>query len=270
MISAPLAPAPTDGNALNSYFPMPYGNGARITIENPCDVELRSFYFYVDYEEHPSISNDTPRFHAWWNRELTEPMDGIENEWGSLGGEHPKNPSNKENYLFCDIQGKGKFVGVNYYVDNPSGMWYGEGDDMFQIDGEDFPYSLHGTGTEDYFNSSWCPKQIYMHPYFGYPRVNNDFGWLGRTHCYRFHIEDPIYFEKSLHASIEHGHANCLTLDITSVAYWYQIEPHKEFAEIRPVNERQNLPAITANDMIRWRDEWRKKHGGGKLWGNEV
>ena len=124
---------------------------------------------------------------------------------------------------------QGHYVGVNYFVDCPTPLWYGEGDDMFLVDGEPWPGSLHGTGTEDYFNSSWCPKELYAHPYFGYARVNGETGWLGRTHCYRFHLEDPVYFEKSLRASIEHGHANSLTLDLATVAYWYQTEPHKTF-----------------------------------------
>ena len=57
-------------------------------------------------------------------------------------------------------------------------MWYGEGDDMWFIDGEK-QSSLIGTGTEDLFNTAWCPKEPYQHIYFGYPRVNNDVGFLG-------------------------------------------------------------------------------------------
>ncbi len=148
-------------------------------------------------------------------------------------------------------------------------MWYGEGDDMFVVDGEPWPPSLHGTGTEDYFNSCWCPKERYMHPYFGYARVNNNIGWLGRTHCYRFHLEDPIHFSTSLRGSIEHGHANCLTLDLCSVAYWYQIEPHKPFAALPPKEKRQPMPEISVVDIHRWRHGWRQQMGRGPLWGNE-
>ena len=125
--------------------------------------------------------------------------------------------------------GKGHYVGVNYFVDNPSTMWYGEGDDMFFIDGERWPSSLHGTGTEDYFNTSWSPNALFQHPFFGYARVAKGTSWLGRTHVYRFHMTDPVYFDKSLRFSIEHGHDNNLTLDLSSVAYWYQTEPHKKF-----------------------------------------
>lgn len=268
MVTLPLAVAPKEGNALNCYFPMPFSDGAMITVENQSDEQINAFYYYVDYEEHEAISPDLGRFHAFWNRELTEPLPEGENEWSTLG-EQEANTDGERNYVIADIKGKGHFVGINYYMDSPSPMWYGEGDDMFFIDGEKWPPSLHGTGTEDFFNSSWCPKEIYLHPFFGYARVNNQTGWLGRTHCYRFFLESPIAFNESLRATIEHGHNNCLTFDLVTVAYWYQKEPHKPFPEIRPKEERQNLPAIGPVEIHIWRDAWRRMKGNKKLWGNE-
>ncbi len=266
----PLAAAPVAGRALNCYFPMPFGDGARITVENQSDLPVDAFYYYVDYEEHDRIDDDTGRFHAWWNRELTDPAGGGENEWGSLGPT-PENRSDRDNHLFFEAEGRGHYVGVNYYVHCPSPIWYGEGDDMFLIDGEPWPGSLHGTGTEDYFNMSWCPREPYQHPYFGFGRVNDahGLGWLGKTHVYRFHLDDPITFRRSIRASIEHGHANVLTLDLASVAYWYQTLPGKPFPPPRPKAERQPLPDIGAVDVHRWRHAWRQAKGGGKLWGNE-
>jgi hypothetical protein len=267
-VSLPLAAAPVGGRALVCYFPMPFGNGARVEIENQSDQPVDSFYYYIDYEERRSMDSDAGRFHAWWNRELTDPDPDGENEWGTLGPT-PNNPSDRGNYLFFEAQGRGHYVGVNYYVQSPGPIWYGEGDDMFLVDGEAWPGSHHGTGTEDYFNMSWCPKEAYQHPYFGFGRINNDIGWLGRTHCYRFHLEDPITFESSIRASIEHGHANVLTLDMCSVAYWYQTLPSQPFRAMRPKEERQPMPNIGAVDIHRWRHAWRLAKGGGKLWGNE-
>lgn len=268
-ISLPLAAAPAGGNALNCYFPMPFGNGARITVENQSDQPIKSFYYYIDYEEHPSMPLEAGRFHAWWNREITQPHGDLgENEWATFAP-YAENPTDEHNYLFADIEGKGHFVGLNYYVDNPGPMWYGEGDDMWMVDGEPWPGSLHGTGTEDFFNSSWCPNEIYLHPYFGYGRIPQKLGWMGRTHCYRFFMEDPVYFEKSLRASIEHGHANVLTLDLCTVAYWYQMEPHKVFPVIPSKEKRQNMPEIGVVDVHRWRDAWRREKGEGTRWGHE-
>ena len=265
--SLPLSAGPNTGTGLSCYFAMPFAKGARIEIENQTERTIDCFYYYIDYVSVDKLSKDAGRFHAWYNHELTEALPEGETEWGVVGPQ-AENKTGKDNYVFADIKGKGHFVGINYYVQNPSPMWYGEGDDMWFIDGEDTP-SLIGTGTEDFFNTAWCPKDPFSHPYFGYPRVNNDIGWLGRTHVYRFFIDDPIYFEKSLRATIEHGHNNCLTLDMATVAYWYQSEacalpaaPTKE--------ERAIKPLINNVDIMKWRHEWRKNHAyDPKLWGNE-
>ena len=265
----PLAAGPREGRAMVSYFPMPFASGARIEIENDSAQKVDAFYYYVDYQEMASLPADLGRFHAFYNHALTEASPEGENEWSVLGPQG-KNTTGDRNYLIADIEGKGHYVGVNYYVDCPSPMWYGEGDDMFFIDGERWPSSLHGTGTEDYFNTSWSPNVLFQHPYFGYARVNGGTGWLGRTHVYRFHLADPVYFDRSLRFSIEHGHDNNLTLDLSSVAYWYQSEPHKAFPAFPSREARKPKPKIGEVDIHLWRDAWRKAHGSGsQLWGNE-
>lgn len=272
-MAQPLAAAPADAKALVSYFAMPFQNGGRIEIENQSDRAIDAFYYYVDYYEVDKLPADAGRFHAWFNHELTETTASEgENEWGTLGKEG-KNKSGDANYLFADIKGKGHFVGVNYYIQCPTPMWYGEGDDMIFIDGDASP-TLSGTGTEDYFNTSWCPKEPFHHPNFGYPRVNTtdlawETGWIGRTHVYRFHISDPIYFDKSFRFTIEHGHNNVLVLDLRSVAYWYLAQATGVPA-IPPKAEREVMHKINSVDIHKWRDAWRKSKGNGtKLWGNE-
>ncbi len=263
----PLAAAARDGNALVSYFAMPFEKGARIEIENQSGKTIHAFYYYIDYQQYDKLPEGLGRFHAWYNKKLTLAPENGESEW-NYPREYGVNDCEDENYLIADIQGKGQFVGVNYYVINPSPMWYGEGDDMFYIDGDKNP-TLHGTGTEDYFNTSWSPNEEFNHPYFGAARVNEKVGWLGRTHVYRFHIADPVYFEKSLKFSIEHGHANGLTLDLASVAYWYQ-EKASSIPQAVSKEDRQPLPEIGVNEIFRWRQEWRKNKGNKKdLWGNE-
>jgi hypothetical protein len=266
--SLPLAAGPKDGRALNCFFPMPFADGARLTLENDSEQPCNAFYYYVDYESLERLEDDTGRFHAFWSRSFEAPPEGMENEWSAFGPQ-AKNLTDRFNHPIIDAEGRGRYVGVNYYVDCPSPIWYGEGDDMFFIDGEAWPPSLHGTGTEDYFNSAWCPNEIYAHPYFGYARVPNGTGWLGRTHCYRFHIEDPIVFQKSLRGSIERGHANCLCLDLVTVAYWYQALPHKPFPALPDREGRKNKPVISPRDIHLWREAWRQLQGGGALWGNE-
>lgn len=263
-----LAASPVKGNAMVSYFQMPFEKGARIEIENQSKTDISAFYFNIDYVEMTKLPKELGRFHAWYNHEITEAHPDGENEWGSLG-EQGKNPDGKDNFLIADIKGKGHFVGVNYYVNSPSPMWYGEGDEMIYIDGEGLP-SMIGTGTEDFFNSSWCPKEIYMHPYYGYARVNNETGWLGRTHCYRFLVSDPVYFDQSCRFTIEHGHNNCLTLELATVAYWY-LSAATPVPAIPPVDVRKPMPLnVGPYQMHIWRDAWRKSKGSDRqLWGNE-
>jgi len=272
MTSLPLAASPVKGNALISYFKMPFAKGAKIEIENQADVPIAAFYYYIDYVEMEESPKDIGYFHAWYNQEITETAPEGENEGkmltAKLGGFIGENLKGEKNYTILNTKGKGHYVGVNYYVNTPTPIWYGEGDDMFFIDDEETP-SLNGTGTEDYFNSAWCPNERYEHAYFGYARVPDDIGWLGRTHVYRFHIEDPVFFEKSLRFSIEHGHNNYLTMQLASVAYWYLDKPGR-LDPIPTKEERKLKPVINYIDMHHWRHEWRKNMGSDpKLWGNE-
>jgi hypothetical protein len=274
MQSQPLIAGPMDAKALVSYFNMPFAKGARIEIENQSDKKIDAFYYYVDYYEMAALPADLGRFHAWYNRELTSPEGEVaENEWGVFGNQKANKSPEKNNYLFADIKGKGQFIGVNYYIHSPGPIWYGEGDDMIYIDGARMP-TLHGTGTEDYFNTSWCPKEPFHHPYFGYPRVNTtdrsfEGGWMGRTHVYRFHITDPIYFDTSFKFTIEHGHNDVLILDLRSVAYWYQTVA-TGVPSIKAKDERQVMRLINPVDIHKWRDAWLKSKGNAKnLWGNE-
>ena len=266
--SLPLAASPVKGNALVSYFKMPFARGARIEIENQTDIKIAAFYYYIDYIEQEKPTEGLAYFHAWFNQEVTEADPEGENEWGILPAETGKNPGGERNYKIMETEGKGHYVGVNYFVNCPTPIWYGEGDEMFFIDGSEKPI-LHGTGTEDYFNSSWCPNELYKHAFFGYARVPDELMWMGRTHCYRFHIEDPIYFDKSLLFTIEHGHNNVLTLEMASVAYWYQDAPVK-LAPIPDKEGRKLMPVINMIDIHRWRHEYRKNMGeGSNPWGNE-
>lgn len=248
-ISAPLQMSPQDGRALNCWWPMPF-NSAKITLHSEC-IEKANVYFYVDYEEHPAPqAENVGRFHAQWRREnptegwLTERLKG-ENIW-DIWGRKP-NLDGKDNYVLLEATGSGIYVGCNLNIDcfrREGNDWYGEGDDMIFIDGEPWPPSLHGTGTEDYFNMAFCPREEYCAPYHGLTLYsgNKDWNWKGKNSMYRYHIEDPIRFRKSIAVTIEHGHANKLTNDYSSTAYWYQMEPHGAFPLLLPVEKRLPRP----------------------------
>ena len=137
-VSAPLAVTPGWGKSYVSYFAMPFAAGARIEIENQSGRTIDALYFNIDYVEVPQLPKDLGRFHAWYNHQLTEALPGGENEWGLLG-KSGSNRDGRRNYVFADIKGRGHLVGVNYYVNCPSTMWYGEGDEMIFIDGDQHP-----------------------------------------------------------------------------------------------------------------------------------
>ena len=59
-----------------------------------------------------------------------------------------------------------------------------------------------------------------------------------RSSVYRFHLDSPIPFTKSIRATIEHGHANHRSDNFYSVAYWYQTEPHAAFPQLPPLDQR--------------------------------
>ena len=262
-VSLPLQMSPQDGGAFNCWFPMPFADGARFEIENQGKSQ-QVFYFYLDYEEHREIDPDLGRFHAWWNR--LNPTAGTARESGygrkdyGLTDQRPvgagfgfpgpwgeTNLTGHRNYVILDVEGNGHYVGCNLNVDvfeRQVNDWYGEGDDMIFIDGEPWPPRLHGTGTEDYFNTAFCPRQEYCAPYHGITVYsgNDAWPWGGKNSMYRFHVEDPIRFERSIRVTIETGHNNALANDYSSTAYWYQLGRTQPLLPLPEVKDRLPRP----------------------------
>lgn len=250
--SAMLSMSPEDGRAMNCFFPMPFTSGARFEIQNDAEQSIK-LYFYIDYHER-AVAEDTLRFHALWHRDRPAGADpDMDNAHFEFGG---KNTTGADNYVILDAEGAGHYVGCNFNVHNlrltREWNWYGEGDDMIFIDGEEWPPSLHGTGTEDYFNTAWCPQQEVASPYHGIIMGGGP-NWSGKIAVYRYHILDPVLFSKSIRVTIEHGHNNHRSDDISSTAYWYQTEPHKAVAEIPGLKDRLPLPDILPFDPERLR-----------------
>jgi hypothetical protein len=261
--SLPLQASPQDGKSLNCWFPMPFAAGARFELENQ-GTSRRIFYFYIDYEEHPASDPALARFHAWWNRR--NPTAGLAARKGygradygydeqkpagpgfALGGPwRDANLDGADNYVILETRGRGHYVGCHLDIDvfeRQVNDWYGEGDDMIFIDDEPWPPRLHGTGTEDYFNTAFCPKQEFCAPYHGLTMYSGTeaWPWGGKNSMYRFHVEDPIAFERSIRVTIETGHANALANDYSSTAYWYQVDRREPLPALPPAAERRPRP----------------------------
>ncbi|QGQ97760.1 DUF2961 domain-containing protein [Paenibacillus psychroresistens] len=274
----------TFGNtvSLNSYFPMPFNKSARIEILNENDFNI-CIWYYVDYEVYDKSHDDkVAYFHANFRRENPTPGWGHELSIDNWDIEVP-NLSEENNYKILEAEGRGHLIGYNLSVTNlqtselnhHQRTWWGEGDDMIFIDGESWPPSIHGTGSEDAFNHAWGMQDnaylyngssIYEHNTKGYQT------------SYVFYATNPVHFKKSIRLSMEHGHANHLSNDFSSVAYWYQIEPHVKF-DIIPVEQRLPLVQTFAmpehskvgnrtieltEQMIEVKQQWKEKYESKK------
>lgn len=224
-----LAVCVNPGSAFNSYWPMPFRRKARITLQNIDDKPMTIFY-QVDYTLAP-VSKDAAYFHAQYRRVNPLPF--------------------KQVYTIVDgIKGKGQYVGTYMAWGVHNNGWWGEGEIKFYMDGDkDFP-TINGTGTEDYFNGSYDfenqeKKQYeeFTSPYSGLVQVIKPDGLYQsqqRFGLYRWHIVDPVRFDSDLRVTIQAlgwrngGKYLPLTDDISSVAYWYQTEPHAAFPKLAP------------------------------------
>lgn len=208
-----------------SYWPMPFDDGATFEILNMSDQAISHLYFNIQYQELDGLEKDAARFHAMWRRE---------------------NPTTiGENYTILDAKGRGHFAGcvLNMQSYDKGSLLFLDGDEMFYVDGEVLP-SIHGTGTEDYFQSGWYfDRGCFSAPFHGLTLMDRA---NARVSAYRFHVPDTIPFQKSIRATIEHGHGNMLQEDYSSVAYWYQMEPHAlEFGQI-PEKEVEYLIPLSS------------------------
>ena len=227
----------SNGRARNCYWYMPFRKSARITVTNEGTRTVGAFYYYIDYRELPAVPSDTPYFHAQYRQEM------------------PCFPG--KNYLFLDAAGRGHYVGCNLSILQRAMGWWGEGDDMIYVDGEKTP-SLYGTGSEDYFSDAWGMRED-ENPFYGCPLQEPDFKTGSKATVYRFHIPDPVPFKKSIRVTIEHGHANDRSDYFSSVAYWYQSEPHKPFPPLPPMEDRLPFALESPRGLIL--PEWEEFKG---------
>ncbi|HPQ46689.1 MAG TPA: DUF2961 domain-containing protein [Clostridia bacterium] len=219
-LSLPIT-AVHNGTGRNCWFEMPFRKKARMTITNEADKDIRAFYWNVDWQKHDEIPDDAMYFHAQYRQEYPT--------------------ARGRDYSILEAQGEGHLTGVVLSVEKalvPG--WFGEGDEKIYIDGEEHP-SIWGTGTEDYFLTAWCPE-VHHSAYAGCSIWQHCKHPGDKMTCYRFHVKDPVPFEKSIKVDIEHAWTveNKEFEDYySSVAYWYQSEPHKPFDRFPSAEERR-------------------------------
>ena len=223
LVSLPVCVNP--GSAFNCYWEMPFRRHCRMTFENMADEDM-VLYYQINYSL-TDVSEDAAYLHAQWRRSNPLPY--------------------KEDYAIVEgIKGKGQYVGtyLAWGVNNTG--WWGEGEIKFFMDGDKQWPTICGTGTEDYFCGSYGfdvggQYKEFTTPYAGMHQViRPDGAYQSQTRfgLYRWHIMDPIRFDKDLRVTIQAlgwqtgGRYLPLRDDIASVAYWYQAEPHAPFPKL--------------------------------------
>lgn len=220
LVSLPVCVNPS--NAFNCYWEMPFRKACRITMENIAKEDM-TLYYQIDYTL-TDVLEDCAYFHAQFRRVNPLPY--------------------KQDYTILDnVHGKGQYVGTYMAWGVNNCGWWGEGEIKFFLDGDREYPTICGTGTEDYFCGSYNfdvegRYTEFCTPYSGLSRVIRPDGLYQsqqRFSLYRWHIVDPIRFDKELRVTIQAlgwrkgGRYLPLQDDIASVAYWYQTLPAEAF-----------------------------------------
>lgn len=171
-----------EGRSFNCFIPMPFRTGARVTITNESERRLPHLFYDIDLLTNVTHTPETLYFHAHWRRESPN----------ILGQEY---------LILPKVQGSGRFLGCNLGViasADYEGAWWGEGEVKVRFGGEENP-TLCGTGTEDYIGTGWG-QGAYGNRTQGCLVADRE-----RRHWafYRYHIDDPIFFEDACEVSIQ-------------------------------------------------------------------
>ncbi len=226
-----LAVCVNPGSGLNCYWVMPFRKKCKITLENMAQQRI-NVYYQINYTL-TDVPENAGYFHGQFRR--TNPL------------------PYKQIYTIVDgVKGKGHYVGTYLAWGSNNNGWWGEGEIKFYIDGDrKFP-TICGTGTEDYFCGSYCfatkndegklEYKDYTTPYAGFYAIKPDGFNKSQTRfgMYRWHVMDPVRFEKDLKVTIQalgwhsafKGKYLPLQDDISSTSFWYQSEPHAAFPRL--------------------------------------
>lgn len=238
--SLPIAVAPYGG--FNSFFPMPFRKRARITVENPQSVRIHCFFYTINYSLMEELDSDAGYFHAQWRR----------TKYARPGEDH---------VILDGVEGSGQYVGTYFAWTALERYWWGEGEIKMYIDDDKEYPTICGTGVEDYVGGAWGfyekdpygkisrVESTYSTPFLGYPfhsTVSGSAELYGHDAVpmhglYRWHIADPVYFDKSIKVTVQQighngDHLYERADDVATVAYWYQ----------KSIN--QKLPALPSRE----------------------
>lgn len=213
LIDYQSAPIAINHACFMCYLPMPFSKRARLVLANDGDKDYnQSMAWGIDYEKGPEFAGEKSRLHTCWRR---------------------SNPTQQALHTIVEIQGRGHYVGNFLQVHSHYKGWWGEGDTIFHLDGKTM---THSPGTEDEYGSCWGFERTYSYLYSGYLQMDKE-----DHRMYRWYVANPVRFQKALKVEIqnqrwENGQVPSQD-DYTTVAFWYQEEPHRSFA-LQPFAER--------------------------------
>jgi hypothetical protein len=214
-------------NRAYCFIPMPFDKNAKIElvyrnakgVKTPVTVKSKIYYSTNKRD----VASEG-KFYANWKRE--EP---------ALG----------KPYAFLDGKGKGHYVGTILQSQGTSFTDFTEffeGDDSTVIDGVN---SIHGTGSEDYFNGGWYAQAggwverlgTALHGCLDYSLP------YSRTGGYRFYLTDKLPFNKAIYHSIEHGpERNNRPVNYTSIAMYYSERPVEQASVPTNITSKVFIP----------------------------
>jgi hypothetical protein len=171
-----------EGRSFNSYIPMPYRSGARVTLTNESEKYVQLFYD-INFQQVRQHDSDVMYFHAYWSRSMKP----------ALG---------KDFEILPTVKGRGRYLGMNMGVITDSlygKSWFGEGEVKIYLDGDSDLPTLNGTGAEDYIGTAWS-QGFFVNQFQGCTVADKP-----KRHWafYRYHVPDPVYFSGDCKVTIQ-------------------------------------------------------------------
>ncbi|MGC9343959.1 MAG: glycoside hydrolase family 172 protein, partial [Bacteroidales bacterium] len=223
-----------ENGAFNFWLPMPFTEGAKITLTNESEIAFWLFY-QIDYTINDPHPEDVGRLHVCFRRE---------------------NPTTlKEDFeLLPQRKGKGRYIGSVMGIRTLHPGWWGEGEVKIYMDGDtDFP-TIAGTGSEDYVGLSYGIQNT-MYTYHGCNllytsdstvraldiQANKEVE-MNRQYIsmYRWHLPDPIYWKEEVRITIQQ--IGCCLYerqdDWSTATFWYEPVPSAPLPEMPGIEER--------------------------------
>lgn len=222
--------APNGG--FNCYLPMPFRRSARIELVNQHAGDVEGIFFEISYSWGDELDESTGYLHTQWRRS------------------DPAAPRGTDHTILDGVAGRGAYVGTYVGLTALERFWWGEGELKFFIDDDDDLPTICGTGLEDYVGGAWAfqdhlgpaptPRaRTFDSAYLGYHQriVEDQTAYspyditMPPSHgMYRWHLPDPIRFDRGLRVTLQQiGDRGGMLFersdDICTTAYLYQETP---------------------------------------------